>query len=1017
MSFRMKKQASGILIFLFITQWVMAATSTNSRIELDGKGRPLWESDVIWVKVKPSVSIDRSLREISSFNVFSLDQKVKDYGIRNISRAFQPIDRPGRSDLPDLTRIFTLELPPRANAKWVAKAFNQDASIEYAERVPAVYQNMIPNDEYYDSIMYHLPQIQAEAAWDIHRGEDGVEEVIVGICDTGVDWKHPDLAANIYNRLGEDADGDGVTLIWDSLEWVMDPDDLNGIDDDNNGYVDDLIGWNFMADPQGNQNNNPMDPPNRGHGSHCAGLAAGVTNNSIGIASISWNVKILGTSHSYTEDGGNYISRPYSGLVYLADNGADIINASWGGGGFSQAYEEVIRYVTGVGAIFVSSAGNEDDGQGGMTGFGPQYPTAYPGCISVAAVNRYDTKAWYSSYGWYVDVAAPGGVLAYPGDPDGLYSTWPGGYAYGAGTSMAGPVVAGVFALVKSYHPDWTNDELVNQILGTTDDLDAGNPFYTNWLGSGRINAYRALAEENVHVANEMKLILWDVQNSNPAADDWEMEPGQSTDIGFVLRNYSHLVGDSSATFTLVSENPQVLIDNPSLQDTILADDYTSVGEFSLSIAEDANTEVAKLWLVTQPQSAEMITGDSIPFNLLVNSTSINTSFIDLVLNVDAVDTSIITIHNSANSPVDISAEASAIDPNSLLWHVSELNAYAGTSWWCGDPDIGGYPDATVQYMDLPLLDLSALSNPELTFMVDWYIEDPRGADAPFDGWDGANVWISTDRGETFEVIQPITPAYTCNALSAWGDYWELGLVPGWAGNSNSYVEAQFNLNAYASEQVIIRFGFAADGATTGLGVFIDNISVHDTTNVLFQNDGVFGGGIQINGFPSDMIATPWLEFPNGNSTVPATGDLELEIVTNTAGLEPGYYATTAKITHAGYVLDEVAVTLTIINDPVNQDPSNRPREFALDQNFPNPFNPTTTLSYALPMEVDVSIQIFDIRGRLVSSPVESHQSAGYYTVDWQPRDLSGHALGTGLYLARIQAGEFVEVIRMVYLK
>jgi hypothetical protein len=1010
----LNKLAYGILIFLLLTQWVLASAAGISKVELDGKGRPLWESGIIWLKVKPTVLVDRKQKEVTSFNSPSLDSKIKEYGILGIRRSFHPMERPGRTDLPDLTRIFTLELPANANAKWLVEALNQDSNVEYAERVPAVYQDTIPNDEYYESIMYHLPQIQAEEAWDIHKGEDGVVEVIVGICDSGVDWKHPDLGPNIYNRLGEDADGDGVTMIWDGLEWVLDPDDLNGIDDDNNGYVDDLIGWNMMADPEGNQNNNPMDPPNRGHGSHVAGLAAGVTNNTIGIASISWNVKILGTSHSYTEDGGHYIFRAYSGLVYLADNGADIINASWGGGGYSQAAAEVIRYITGVGAIFVSSAGNEDDGMGGMTGFGPRYPTSYPGCISVASVDRYDSKAWYSSFAWSVDIAAPGGNHA-----PGLLSTVPygSGYDYYSGTSMAGPVAAGMFALVKSYHPDWTNAEIIRQVLGTTDNIDANNDYYTNWLGSGRINAFRALNEENVTLVSELKQDLWDVSLNNPAAEDWEMQPGQSTDIGFILRNYSHLIGDSSTTFTLTSSDPHVSITNPSIMDTIFADDFYAVGDFSLIVDEDANTEVAELWLITQPQSAEVITGDSIHFDLLVNSTSLNTTFLDLELSVDAVDTSIITIHNSASTPVNINTEASSVDPNSLLWHVSETNAYEGNSWWCGDPDIGGYPNSTVQYMYLPVIDLSSTSNPELTFMLDWYIEDPGGADAPFDGWDGANVWISTDRGETFEVIQPISPAYTCTALSAWGDYWELGLVPGWAGNNNGFVEAQFNLFAFASDEIIIRFGFAADGGATGLGVFIDNISVHDGTNLLFENDGVFGGGIHVDGFPSETISTPWLEFPNGTNTVPAGGDLDLEIVTNTAGMSPGFYSTTANVMHSGHVLDGIDITLAITNDPVKQDPSNLPQDFSLNQNYPNPFNPSTTLSYALPINVDVSIQVYDITGRLVSNPVSCQQSAGYYSFDWQARDLKGKALGTGLYLARIQAGEFTKVIRMVYLK
>ncbi len=862
--------------------------------------------------------------------------------------------------------------------------------------------------------MYHLPQIQAEQAWDIHKGQDGVEEVIIGIPDSGVDWKHPDLAPNIYNRLGEDADGDGLTLVWDGLEWVMDPDDLNGIDDDNNGYIDDLIGWNMMADPEGNQNNDPMDPPNRGHGSHCSGLAAGVTNNSIGIASISWNVKILGTSHSYTEDGGHYIFRAYSGLVYLADNGADIISASWSSGSYSRSAEEVVRYINAVGVIFVSSAGNEDDHSGGMLGFGPRYPTAYPGCISVAAVSRFDNKAWYSSFGWYVDVSAPGGN----GNP-GLLSTVPygNGYDYISGTSMAGPLVAGLFALMKSYQPDWTDDQIINQVLGTTDDITSSNLFYTNWLGSGRINAYRALAEEDVSVADELELVLWNVEHSNPLAEDWEMQPGQSTDIWITLRNYSHLIGDSSVTFTLNSNNPHVVIQNPSFQDTIFPDDYATIAPFSLDIAGDANTELAEVWLSIQPQSATVITGDSLRFDLLVNSTSLNRSFIDLELNAGDIDTSYVTIHNSASSPVNIDAMASSIDPNSLLWHVSENNAFDGSSWWCGDPDIGGYPDATVQYMDLPPIDLSSTNNPELRFMADWYIENPVGANAPYDGWDGANVWISLDRGESFEVIAPISPAYTCTALSAWGDYWEIGLVPGWAGDNNGYVEALFNLDDYISDEVVIRFGFAADGAANGLGLFVDNILVHDGTNVLFENNGIFAGGIHVEGIPADTIPTPWVSFPNGNNTVPGHGDHVLEVVTNTGGLDMGFYSTVVQVMHAGHQLGQIDLNLTISNSPVPVATDHLPQEFSLHQNFPNPFNPTTTINYALPVETDVSIQVFDLKGRLVSLVVAEHQSAGYYTLEWQARDLYGSPLGAGIYLARIQTAEFNKVIRMVYLK
>jgi subtilisin family serine protease len=898
-----------VFAFFILMQVSFAAATRAPEIELDGQGRPLWEEGIIWVKVTANVQIDRNILELRSFGVTSLDAKIEQLGIVSINRAFRPIERPNRKDLPDLTKIFTLELPPKMSAKIFIDVLSKDANVEYAERVPAVYQEAIPNDEFYAGIMYHLPQIQAEEAWDIHKGEDGVEQIVVGVCDTGIDWKHPDLANNIYNRLGEDADGDGVTMLWDGTEWVMDPDDLNGIDDDNNGYIDDLIGWNMIADASGTENNDPMDPPSRGHGSHVSGLAAGVTNNETGIASISWNVKVFATSHGYSGDNGVSVYRAYDGLVYLADNGADIINASWGGGGFSQGAEEVIRYISGVGALFVSSAGNGDDGAGGMTGFDLAYPSSYPGCISVASVDRNDFKAWYSTFGWGVDISAPGG-----NHQPGLISTVPygNGYDYYSGTSMASPVAAGMFALVKSYYPDWTNEQLINQVIGTSDDIERFNTFYGPWLGAGRINAYQALIQQDVSVPNTMELALWDVSSSNPAAQDWVMEPGESTDLSFVIRSYTHVLSDSAVTFTLVSNDPDILVSNASILDTIFADDYSTVDPFTVTIAEGANTESSPLYLVIEPQSAEVLTGDSLRFDLLMNTTSVGTNFLDLNLVFGDVHTSTVTLSNSASTPVSISAGAWSTDPNSLLWHVDSYNAYEGNSWWCGNQHIGGYTNSTIQYLDLPILDLSGSSNPILTFKLDYSTEDPAGAEAPYDGWDGANVWISTDGGDSYQVIDPVAPAYNATALYAWGEYWGLGIVPGWAGESNGYTQAQFNLSAYATNEVIVRFGFASDGAVTSTGIFLDNIVVSDDASTVFENTGVFGGGIQLEGFPSYIVNTPWLEFPNASNPIPGNGTLDLEIVTNTREMDPGAYSTTAYVLYEDFILGEIDVALSL---------------------------------------------------------------------------------------------------------
>ena len=173
---------------------------------------------------------------------------------------------------------------------------------------------------------------------------------------------------------------------------------MNGVDDDGNGYPDDFVGWNFFNDEEA-EDNDPDDPDS--HGTHVAGLAAGRTDNGVGISSVSWNVKILPTSASNSVSEG--IDRGYSSVVYLAENGADVINMSWGSDTTSQAAQDVMDYATGLGSLLVSSAGNESSAD-------PRYPNALPGVISVAAVGKSDRLASYSNFGISVDISSPGGA-------------------------------------------------------------------------------------------------------------------------------------------------------------------------------------------------------------------------------------------------------------------------------------------------------------------------------------------------------------------------------------------------------------------------------------------------------------------------------------------------------------------------------------------------------------------------------------------------------------------------------
>ena len=219
---------------------------------------------------------------------------------------------------------------------------NEIHSVEFEYKRKPLYT---PNDQYYNN-QWFLPDINSNDAWDfwnIDNGETpGNRDVILASVDLGVFYQHPDLRDNLWQNLGEDADGDGRTIEGSGSNWYLDPGDLNGIDDDdwdNNGntYIDDLVGW----DPAGlcGIDDNDPDPPHTNswsHGTHVAGLLSATTNNGTGIASTAFNCSIMCVKVSSGEQDYPYITHGYDGIFYAAKAGFingdfTIINNSWGG--------------------------------------------------------------------------------------------------------------------------------------------------------------------------------------------------------------------------------------------------------------------------------------------------------------------------------------------------------------------------------------------------------------------------------------------------------------------------------------------------------------------------------------------------------------------------------------------------------------------------------------------------------------------------------------------------------------
>jgi len=598
------------LYFLLATLLILSLTSMmliEKKDQQRTKPTKLPESKQLFHKGMITVKVNTGLREYGrqegevSFGINSLDEKVNKYEVDLLEKRFRYNPQKLRADLPDLSRIYRIEFPDEYSVTKVAREFSKDPNVEYAEPVPVNYTAEIPDDVLYDQCQ-HLPQISADSAWDIHKGEDGEEEVVIAIIDTGVDWDHEDLVDNIWQNMGEDVDSDGRTLEYIGGEWVFDPDDVNNFDDDGNGMVDDFIGWDFFT-----SGNDPNPISAFWHGTHCAGIAAGTTNNGVGIASISWNVKLLPTQVFNPFGLSQYA---YDGIIYAAENGADVISNSWGGE-YSQAGDDAVQYARGLGSIIVAAAGNSFF-------IMPFYPSDYPGVVSVASVRDDDIKALYSSYGPAIDISAPGGGLGL-----GILSTMPdGNYESASGTSFACPMVAGCFGLLKSYHPDWTNEQLISQLIGTTDDINSMNPYYQYLLGSGRINAFHMLIEENVTIPQEFKLEMVDF-NLEDANGNKIIEPGEEVTLDFEFRNYIPFVGEDNVTVNLETNDSEIIILDGTTTINIPPDGFFTIETpFQIQVSENASSHVSQL-TIHFDTDLPVVYGQDIEIQLLVAPTGI----------------------------------------------------------------------------------------------------------------------------------------------------------------------------------------------------------------------------------------------------------------------------------------------------------------------------------------------------------------------------------------------------------
>ena len=376
-------------------------------------------------------------------------------------------------DPPELTRTYVLELDPAAGGSLedVLARLRSDPGVEYAEEDSVVRVSLTPNDPFYSSAgswgqayddLYGLKKIRAGAAWDVTTGEG----VTVAVVDTGLDYTHPDIADNVWVNVDEIPG--------------------NGVDDDANGFVDDVRGWDFIGTSYSTPtvDANPVD--DHGHGTHVAGTVAAQGNNGLGVVGVAWRSKVMPVK-GLDRYGYGLSSSLADAILYAANNGADVINNSWGGKGTSLTVRDALDYAYNLGVVSVCAAGNNN---ADVLDF---FPASFPNVITVAATDASDWKAYYSNWGARVDVAAPGSdILSLRAAGTFMGQALDDYYTRADGTSMASPHVAGLAALVLSLHPTYSVEE-IRQALRTSA-VDRGLGGVDGDYGFGRVDAGAAVA-------------------------------------------------------------------------------------------------------------------------------------------------------------------------------------------------------------------------------------------------------------------------------------------------------------------------------------------------------------------------------------------------------------------------------------------------------------------------------------------------------------------------------------------
>jgi serine protease len=916
---------------------------------------------VVVVKLKPGVNA--SIQEL--FKVPELEGKILKEANPQSIRSLTAVTRI-RLDKSSvlLGDIYLVDYSGTVTPAMMAQTLLKNSDVVYAEP-HYIYRVALTPDDSLLSQQYALSKIQAFQAWNITQGSSSIP---VGIVDTGVDWMHPDLYGNIWHNPHWQTD---VSYPADSIGW-----DFGGAGSISNG--------NYVATPD---NNPEEDLP--AHGTHVAGIVAAVSNNQIGIAGVAPACKIMAVKTSQAnfvdQSGEPYIVYGFEGIIYAADNGARVINCSWGGPGYSQYEQDVVNYATAKGALVVAAAGNDYHSTEFFT------PAYYDNVLSVAATDPNDNADSFTNISYNISVSAPG---------LNIISTWgTGQYIPLSGTSMASPCAAGVAALVVSQHPEYTPQQVLEQVRVSADNIDAINPDLVHQIGFGRVNAYRALTVSSPGVELSDMMLSDSVYGNN----DGTFTDGETIQVFGTLTDW--LAPTSNLQVTLTSSDPYVTIVNGSISVGSLStkgtyDLITNPLSFKVNNGIPAG-HVAQFLVLMKDGSYSDYKGFSVMLDPIFNQLSLN----NIATTITAQGN--IGFNDYPNNMQGLGFIYKP-DDDSLLFEGAFM---AGTSSYkevdvardsSGLEESGDFRREGVVQVKTP----GSVADQEATTIFN----DSNATSNKLGIQISLHTYsFSRDSTGNFVILQ----YRISNLNSSPIDNFYGGIYLDW--DISPYEDI-------ASYDRSYQLGYAYDsgrGKKTYVGcALIYGASANYTA---INNDD-----------PNTGANTGFSKSRKWNALTGATGitrvgptDISMVVSGGPVSIQPHSDTMLTFALVAGDTLSDLETAVRVAKSIYESQthvvqPPAIPTLARLNQNYPNPFNPTTYITFDLTNNAKVTVDIFDVLGQKVATLTDRDYQMGSFS-SRSPLAFSAAKLASGIYFVKLTAVSktqtFVQTRKMVVIK